>query len=200
MTDLATPDAAVPDAVISPRSLGYRRITDLPPNPDNPKLHADAEIRASIRRFGFISPIVIDGRTGLIAEGHGRTDALLAEMADSAEDLPEGIVIDEDGVWMAPVYEGWSSIDDDEARAMLVGVNRLVELGGWHVPNLTAIIETHANAGSLEGIGFDQVDVGAILDSIQAEDSAQTERVSFDARKEPETLQCPKCGTEWLKQ
>jgi|GEM_PF-3908296 len=54
-----------------------RETKSLRANPDNAKDHGDKQIRkiaASIERFGFLSPIVID-ENGRIAAGHGRWEA-----------------------------------------------------------------------------------------------------------------------------
>ena len=42
--------------------------------PRNPKLHSLPDIGASMDRFGFTEPPIIDERTGFIAAGHGRFD------------------------------------------------------------------------------------------------------------------------------
>src|SRR3569833_279128 len=57
-------------------SAGHRAIADLIPRPRNPRTHSRKQIEqiaASIRRFGFLSPILIDGDDGIIA-GHGRVE------------------------------------------------------------------------------------------------------------------------------
>ena len=57
-------------------SAGHRAIADLLPRAGNPRTHSRKQIEqiaASIRRFGFLSPILIDGGGGIIA-GHGRVE------------------------------------------------------------------------------------------------------------------------------
>ena len=54
-------------------------ITQLTPNPDNARTHSDkqiSQIAASIQRFGFIVPIIIDDDGNIVA-GHGRWAAAL---------------------------------------------------------------------------------------------------------------------------
>ena len=49
-------------------------ITQLTPNPDNAWTHSDkqiSQIAASMKRFGFVVPIVIDDDGNIVA-GHGR--------------------------------------------------------------------------------------------------------------------------------
>ena len=54
-----------------------RPITTLKPWQNNPRTHSKKQIRQitdSIREFGFVSPILIDGENRIIA-GHGRVEA-----------------------------------------------------------------------------------------------------------------------------
>lgn len=55
------------------------KLTDLTLDPDNAKIHTDAQIQQiaeSIRRYGFNDPIGVHGANNLIVEGHGRYLAL----------------------------------------------------------------------------------------------------------------------------
>jgi len=52
----------------------YQKPSDLIPYVNNAKLHPDEQVNqiaASIREFGFLAPILIDGENGIVA-GHGR--------------------------------------------------------------------------------------------------------------------------------
>ena len=44
--------------------------------PRNPKQHDLGVLQASLDRFGFVAPIILDERTGRLVAGHGRLDAL----------------------------------------------------------------------------------------------------------------------------
>lgn len=107
----------------------YERVADLAAAPSNPRRHDLAGIKASIRRLGFRDPVGLDGRTGRVAEGHGRCEALLAMQAEG-EDPPRYVQTDDDGFWLVPVFVSESQ-DDDEATAFLVAHNRLTERGKW---------------------------------------------------------------------
>src|SRR5688572_24659115 len=55
----------------------YRHPATLKPRDRNPRTHSNKQIKqiaASIREFGFLSPILVDGE-GRIVAGHGRNDA-----------------------------------------------------------------------------------------------------------------------------
>src|SRR5690242_19701492 len=85
----------------------------------NPRKHDAAGLRASISRHGFVENPVIDERTGRLVVGHGRlTD--LAKRFDAGEDIPDGIEVDDEGVWLVPVQRGWSSRSDADAEAMII--------------------------------------------------------------------------------
>ncbi len=57
--------------------ITYRRVADLNPYAGNARTHSDKQIdqiAASIRQFGFVNPVLIDGDDGIVA-GHGRVAA-----------------------------------------------------------------------------------------------------------------------------
>lgn len=80
----------------APRFITYIPLTDLPPDPVNPKKHEVERIIASIQDHGFIETPVVDERTGLPIAGHGRRKALI-EMQARGEPVPRGLLVDDDG-------------------------------------------------------------------------------------------------------
>lgn len=122
-------------------------------NPHNPKRHDVEMIDASVARFGFVEPIVMDERTGMLISGHGRT-SVLAAMNERGDDPPEGVIIGDDEDWLIPVIRGWSSEDDNEANAVLVALNRATELGGWDETELLGILTALDRENDLAGVGF----------------------------------------------
>jgi hypothetical protein len=82
-------------------------------HPRNPKAHAIDQLIQSLERFGMAAPVLLCERTGLIAAGHGRTEAI-ASIAAGGGLPPAGIVVDGDQ-WEVPVVRGWSSKDDVDA-------------------------------------------------------------------------------------
>lgn len=130
-------------------------LDQIEPHPENPKAHDLDVIQASIRRFGFVEPIVVDQRTGLNVSGHGRVEALQA-MRAAGEPPPDGIAAD----WKAPVYVGWASASDDEARAALIALNRAGERGGWQDEPLLTLLDRLAEVDDgMVGVGFDTAEV-----------------------------------------
>jgi len=55
-------------------SITYRQIDEVKPDPKNPRTHKPKQVRQianSIRQFGFVAPILVDGNGNVVA-GHGR--------------------------------------------------------------------------------------------------------------------------------
>lgn len=151
----------------APRSTEYMKVTEMQEALVNPKGHAEAPIRGSIARFGFMDQPVLDERTGRLVAGHGRLAQLLAMQAEG-QDPPDGITVDADGEWLWPVTRGWSSRSDDEAHIAGVTLNRLTEIGGWDdLESLTAILHAadDIDPGMLALTGYTTAELAA-LDAI----------------------------------
>lgn len=136
------------------RTLEYRRLDDIVRAEANAKGHDVAGIAASIERFGFGGALEIDERTGRLVSGHGRLDDLSVKHA-AGVDAPDGIEVDDDGMWLAPLIRGWASVDDAEAEAYAVAVNALPIAGGWEPETLLEQLERiQSTPLGLEGVGF----------------------------------------------
>jgi hypothetical protein len=127
----------------------------------NPKDHDLGELGRSLSRFGFVMPILIDERSNKIAAGHGRIDTLL-QRREMGESPPARIDV-QDGEWMVPVVRGVNFNSDGEMEAYAVADNRLVERGGWDEPALTAVLKDLAEGPGLDGTGYDEDDLDALL-------------------------------------
>lgn len=73
---------------------------------NNPKLHDDALIETSIRRYGFNDPVGVDAEHKFVSAGHGRLEFLarlkaLYEAGHTDGFLPENIAA-RDGDWLVP--------------------------------------------------------------------------------------------------
>lgn len=62
------------------RHLELVAVDDLQDDPRNPKGHDHDALDTSIGTLGYIEPIVVDDRTGLLISGHGRKTSV-AEVA-----------------------------------------------------------------------------------------------------------------------
>jgi DNA modification methylase len=93
----------------------YKDPADLMPRANNPRTHSKKQIQqigASIKEFGFINPVLIDGNDGIIA-GHGRVEAA---KAIGVTDVPV-ICVDH--------------LTPSQIRAYVIADNRIAENAGW---------------------------------------------------------------------
>lgn len=149
------------------------------PNPRNARRHSDRQIQqvaASITRFGFLVPIVIDG-ANMIAAGHGRWEA--------ARRLKLATV---------PVVRA-EFLTDADRRAFALTENRLAELSDWDENILAEELQVLFDGGyDLEITGFS----AANLDFAIVEDTprrAQREDVELPDRAAPSVS---RVGDLWL--
>lgn len=97
------------------REVVYRRVSELRAYPGNARVHPAEQVEqiaASIRRFGFTNPVLVDERGELIA-GHGRLEA--AERVGL--DRVPAIVLD--------------GLSDEQRRAYVLADNKIAENAGW---------------------------------------------------------------------
>lgn len=165
----------------------------LVPASENPKLHDDALMDASIGRFGFVEPIVLDERTGQIVAGHGRL-AALRRAEDRGDAPPDGVEVTE-GEWWVPVARGWASASDAEALAAGIALNRIGEAGGWNRSMLAEILDGLRAASPLDGIGFSTEDVDALLARSRSTPPPEFPPVDDDDLRTEHV--CPRCGFEF---
>lgn len=147
------------------RRIEYLPLGTLQGDPANPKAHDTHTINDSVGRFGYIEPIVLDGRTGYIVSGHGRTKTLL-HMRDNGDTPPDGIR-DDGSDWLVPVTVGWASRTDADAHAALIALNRTTELGGWVDDELLHLLDELAEVdGGLVGVGYTEDDIDELRDRL----------------------------------
>ena len=159
--------------------IEYKPLSELRRWPRNPKLHDLDQIEASITRHGFIDPIVLDARSGMMVAGHGR-DETLERMKRSGKPPPKRILVAPDGDWLVPVLTGVEFDSESDAEAYIVGSNRLVELGGWDEGLLQEIVTTEGFNALGTGLQLEVPDMSALLD-----------RSGLDPLPAPEELEPP---------
>jgi DNA modification methylase len=95
--------------------ISYRDPAQLKPRPRNPRTHTPKQIKqiaASIEQFGFVNPVLLDAKDGIIA-GHGRVDA--ARLL-GMNDIPTVRV---------------DHLTPAQIRAYVIADNKLAENAGW---------------------------------------------------------------------
>lgn len=142
-------------------------IGDLEPWPGNPRRGDIEAVRASLRRFGQVKPVLVDG-TRIVAGHHVR---------------------------LAAAAEGWTHVaaipneftDEEEARAFLLTDNRTSELGSADLGDLTEHLRQLAELDLLVGTGYTADDLDGYMVELRAlqEADQQPREVSFTARPRP---------------
>lgn len=166
----------------APRRIEYVPIDEVNTADRNPRSHLTLDVvKGSIRKYGFVESAVHDGRTDKIIAGHGRQLAL-QQMHEAGEDVPEGIVVLEDGRWAMPIQYGWESADDAAAETLLVNLNRLAEKGGWETGGIAELLDElrRDSPTDFELTGFDSAEVDDLL--------AQFAQGEYDQLPDPEDL------------
>lgn len=105
---------------IAARDVPTVRIDALKPYARNAKRHGAKQIeqlRASLREFGFVAPVLIDDEGNVLA-GHGRLEAARAE-----------------GMTEVPCVRV-GQLSEAQRRAYVIADNRLTELGTWDMEAL----------------------------------------------------------------
>ena len=157
------------------------KIERLVPYARNARTHSDeqvAQIAASIREWGWTTPVLVDEDGGIIA-GHGRT---LAAQRLQMTEVP------------VMVARGWS---DAKKRAYILADNKLALNAGWENELLNLeLSELKELDFDLELIGFSADEIAAL--SFKEKDlypDSSTQEIDPDDYNMGH--QCPKCGFEF---
>ena len=153
-------------------------VANLVPYARNSRTHSAAQvdkIAASIKEFGFLNPVIVDGENGIIA-GHGR---ILA-----AQKL---------GLETVPTIEA-AHLTDAQRKAYIIADNRLALDAGWDDEMLRVELQ------DLDAVDFDLTLTGFDLDEIAAltadepTEGLTDEDAVPDAPEQPVTVE----GDVWL--
>jgi hypothetical protein len=129
----------------------YQNVEALKPYAGNARTHSDkqiAQIAASIGKFGFNNPVLVDADNRIVA-GHGRVEA--------AKRL---------GLTNIPTIR-LDHLSDAERRAYVIADNRLAELAGWDREILKIELQGLADSDlgfDIEITGFDTAALDLLLD------------------------------------
>ena len=125
--------------------LAFLAVTDLKPDPRNPRKHDRAQIRAiarSIEAFGFNAPILIDKSKQIIA-GHGRLEAAKLN-----------------GDTYVPVI-CLEHLTEAQARAYMLADNKLTDRSSWDDGALAVHLKELSELAldfDIEAIGLPEID------------------------------------------
>lgn len=144
-------------------------VSSLIPYARNSRTHSDEQvgkIAASIKEFGFLNPVIVDGENGIIA-GHGRVMA--------AQKL---------GMETVPVIEA-SHLTDAQRRAYVIADNKLALDAGWDEEML------RVEFAELTDLGFDLELTGFELDEIKDIDLGDPSERELDDSKYTTKIETP---------
>ena len=155
-------------------------IDRLIPYANNARTHSAeqvAQIAASIKEWGWTTPVLVDEQGSIIA-GHGRT---LAAHKLKMTEIP------------VMVAEGWS---DAKKRAYIIADNKLAMNAGWDNEMLALEL------GEIGELGFDLDLTGFKAEEIQTlqppdfEPGTEEDQGKLD-ELDPKWIACPHCGKEF---
>jgi ParB-like chromosome segregation protein Spo0J len=130
------------------QKIEHLPVSDLTPYDRNSRTHSDAQIEqiiASIREFGFVNPVLVDG-TGRIVAGHGRV------MAAKKMALATVPCLRLDG------------LTEEQIRAYVIADNKLAENAGWDESMLRLeIADLDKLEFDLGFLGFEQEEITEML-------------------------------------
>ena len=166
------------DLMITTSKMQLVPIDKLVPYINNSRTHSPEQVmklRASLREFGFINPVIIDKDYGVIA-GHGR---LMAAKEEGMTEVP--CVFAE-------------HLTEAQKKAYIIADNRMAMDAGWDEELLRVEIESlEAEAFDLSLTGFDEKELSKLFD-----DGNETEDDDFDVDAELEKPPITQPGDIWL--
>lgn len=128
--------------------IEMRAVRDLLPNERNARVHSARQIEQiaeSIRTFGWVGPIVVDGK-GMVLSGHGRLQAAVRLGMPRVPTIPV------------------KHLTPAQQRAFMLADNRLAELAEWNEDVLAAELkEIFEFDMDVEVTGFDAFDFEQIM-------------------------------------
>ena len=149
----------------------YKNPHQLKPRARNPRTHTAKQIKqiaASIKEFGFISPILIDGADGIIA-GHGRAEAAkLIGMSD----VPTVRV---------------DHLTPAQIRAYVIADNRLAENAGWDRALLTLELQELSVELNFDVTvtGFETAEIDLLISELNEDSPDEADEVPTIDRSVP---------------
>ncbi len=161
-------------------------VGDLKPYKNNNRVHREKNItklKASVKQFGFVTPILVDG-DGVIIAGHGRYQA--------AKSL---------GLKSVPTVIA-THLTDPEVRALRVADNKLAELSDWNEEALQIEFADLMDMSladdldfGLEITGFEMPEIDIVIGGSPQTETSPAEVVAAPDKSKPAVTQP---GDTWI--
>lgn len=130
-------------------TVNYKPIGSLEPYARNARTHSDAQvmqIAGSIRRFGFVNPVLV-GEDEVIIAGHGR---VLAARKLGMTEVPVIVL---------------KGLSEHQRRALALADNRIALNSGWDAELLRSELQALSEGGEdIDGLGFDDKELSDLFD------------------------------------
>jgi DNA modification methylase len=153
-------------------------IDRLVPYTRNARTHSKEQIlqlRASLREFGFVNPVIVDKDLNVIA-GHGRIMAAK-----------------EEGITEVPCVFA-EHLTEAQKRAYIIADNRLALNAGWDAEMLSVeIADLQGSDFDINLLGFDDAELNKLLGSVE-----DVKDDDFDVERELQKPAITKPGDLWL--
>lgn len=153
-------------------------IDKLVPYVRNARTHSKEQIlqlRASLREFGFVNPVIVDKDLNIIA-GHGRI-----------------LAAKEEGITEVPCVFA-EHLTEAQKRAYIIADNRLAMNAGWDMEMLSVeISELQGVDFDLSVLGFDEAELSKLMGDIE-----DVKDDDFDVDEELKKPAVTKFGDLWL--
>lgn len=163
------------------RSIVFRSVDELKPYSNNPRTHSAMQIKqiaASIERFGFTNPILLDGDNGIIA-GHGRLQA--------AQSL---------GFTSVPCID-LHGLNESEKRAYVIADNQLALAAGWDYQLMAIeLAELTKDGFDVSVVGFSDEEIQSIMSAANFKPGSEQDQQKLDAL-DAQPVTCPECGHQF---
>ena len=159
--------------------FGKVDINKLIPYARNARTHSKEQIlqlRASLREFGFVNPVIVDKDLNIIA-GHGR---IMAAKEESMTEVPCVFV---------------EHMTDAQKKAYILADNRLAMNAGWDADMLAVeLADLQGSDFDINLLGFDDAEINKLLGA----DAEDVKDDDFDVDGELKNPAVTKLGDLWL--
>ncbi|MCJ8221420.1 ParB N-terminal domain-containing protein [Bacillus paralicheniformis] len=139
-------------------------------------------LKNSIKKFGYIDPLIWNERTGNLVGGHQRFKVLMEE---NPEEITVSVV----------------SLNEDEEKVLNIALNKIE--GDWDEDKLSVLLEELSNESDLDLTltGYNDVDLKQMLGDIEIpnfEEGTEDEQGDLGVLSS-KLITCPHCGEEFEK-
>jgi DNA modification methylase len=182
-TSTVVPGTLARSELSLPTTITRMPVVDLKLDPRNPRVHSERQIEQlakSIKNFGFLWPVMIDGKRRVLA-GHGR---IAAAKRLGFQDVPTISV---------------QHLSESQRRAFMIADNRLAEQASWDEKLLAEqfkeLLEVDLDF-DLEATGFEVGEIDVLIEGMSPEVKGNSDPA--DDLPETKPMGVTRAGDLWL--